>query len=183
MNISVLRSLCAFVFVLVSVAHVAGQTDPAPKQATSGRIKVNGKSVPPGFAIATNSTVESDARSSAVVSLGKLGRVEVLPTSKMKITFDDTQINVALLSGGARILKAEGSTVLVTTSDAEVAATTPLAGSFTVDTECGDTLVTAHDVSVELRVKGDVRTVMPAAQSNAGVARSNCKRTRRMAKP
>ncbi len=151
------------------------QSQPAAQQAVSGRIKVNGKSVPPGYAIPSDSIVEAGAKSSAVVSLGKLGRVEVLPSSKMKISFDNTSITVALESGGARIWKAEGATATVTTNDGEVLATTPLAGSFTVDTQCGNTLVTAHDSSVELRASGEPRTVSPGAEAAAGTSRTGCK--------
>lgn len=183
-NTCIFRGLVTFVSLVVmallaAAINVPAQTQPSAEQATSDRIKVNGKFVPPGFAIATNSVVESGPKSSAVVSLGKLGRVEVLPSSKMKITFDDTHITVALSSGGARVFKAEGATASVTTKDGEVSASTPLAGSFTVDTECGDSVVTANEISVELRLHGETRTLLPGARSTAGVARANCKPTRR----
>lgn len=188
MNRLALRGLLATapfttVVLLAVPVNLAAQTQPSAEQATSGWIKVNGKSVPPGFALAKDSTIESGPKSSAVVSLGKLGRVEVFPSSKMKITFDETQFNVVLSAGGARIYKAEGATVSVTTKDGEVSTTAPVAGSYTVDTECGDTFVTAHDLSVVLRIKEETRTLSPGARSKAGVARPDCKPTRRAARP
>jgi ferric-dicitrate binding protein FerR (iron transport regulator) len=141
----------------------------------SGKIKVNGKGAAPGFAVGSGDTVETAKGSSAVVSLGKLGRVQVLPGSKMKVTFDDVSFTVSLESGAALVSKAEGMTATVSTKDAEVVATTPLAGSFTVDTGCGNSIVTAHDASVELRTGDETYVVMPGSQRSAGRPRVGCK--------
>lgn len=150
-------------------------TAPVSQQVVSGKVKVNGRSVAPGFAVGSGDTVETAKGSSAVVSLGKLGRVEVLPGSKMKVTFDDVSLTVSLESGAVRISKAEGMTATVSTKDGEVVSTTPLAGSFTVDTSCGNTIVAAHNASVELRAGGDAHMVMPGSQRSAGNPRPGCK--------
>jgi hypothetical protein len=150
-------------------------TVPAGQQIVSGKIKVNGKSVAPGFTIASDSMVETAKGSSAVVSLGKLGRVEVLPDSRMKITFDSNSMTIAVESGGARILKSEGATAKVTTRDGEIVASTPLAASFTVDTVCGDTVVNAEDATVELHANNEVQMILPGSKRATGKAIRRCK--------
>lgn len=152
------------------------QTRPASRQVVSGKIKVNGKSVAPGFDITSGDTVETAKGSSAVVSLGKLGRVESLPSSKMTITFDTSNINIKLESGGVRVTKAEGMVATVSTRDAEVVAVTPLEAIFVVDRECSDTLVNVGTGTVELRAGNSVKQIAAGSQDTAGQARVGCQR-------
>jgi ferric-dicitrate binding protein FerR (iron transport regulator) len=172
--------LAVTIFSLPLLAHAySGAQEPAAplsRQIVSGKIKVNGKSVAPGFEFASGDTVETAKGSSAVVSLGKLGRVEVLPASKMKVTFDDTSATISIEVGGVRVSKSEGSSVIVSTKDGEVVANTPLQGSFTVDTSCGNTLVNANTVTVELRATGgEGKSVEPGKNGSIGRARTGCK--------
>ncbi|MDQ5844901.1 MAG: hypothetical protein M3539_06345 [Acidobacteriota bacterium] len=148
---------------------------PSSRQIVSGRIKVNGKSVAPGFEIASGDTVETAKGSSAVVSLGKLGRVEALPASKMNITFDDSSMTIKLEAGAARITKAEGMTATVSTKDATVVAMTPLQASFVVDIGCGNTLVIVSAGNVELRAGSSVKQIAAGSQDSAGQAYRGCK--------
>lgn len=158
--------------------HSQNQPGQTSRQVVSGKIKVNGKSVPPGFEIAPGDTVETAKGSSAVVSLGKLGRVEVLPSSKMKVSFDNSTITIKLDAGGTRVTKAEGMTATVATRDAEVVAITPLEAVFVVDTECGNTLVSPSTGTVELRAGNSVKQVAAGSQDTAGQAVKGCKSTR-----
>lgn len=151
-------------------------TAPTAQLVVSGKIKVNGKAVAPGFAIATGDQITTEAKSSAVVSLGKLGRVEVWPSSDMKVTFDDTSLNVDLDAGAVRVSKAEGKTASVATQDGAVLANTPLAGSFTVDMDCGNTIVTSNTIAVDLRSASDrATTIKPGNHSSLGKPRAGCK--------
>ena len=129
-----------------------------------------------GFDVASGDTVETAKGSSAVVSLGKLGRVEVLPESKMKVTFDANSMTVEVDAGHVRVTKAEGMTARVLTKDGEVVVATPLIASFTIDTECGNTVVLAHDAVVELHSSGGVKTIQAGSQASAGKARVGCRR-------
>src|SRR5688572_6975978 len=56
----------------------------------NGTVKVNGKPAATGDVIASGSEVQTAQGSSAVVSLGKLGQIEALPSSTVKVIYIDT---------------------------------------------------------------------------------------------
>ncbi len=149
---------------------------PSAQLVLSGKIKVNDKPVAAGFAIANGDHITTEAKSSAVVSLGKLGRVEVWPSSDLRVTFDDTSLNVDLDAGAVRVLKAEGMTATVSTKDGAVLVNSPLAGSFTVDMDCGNTLVTSNTVAVDVRSLDDHKiTITPRNHASVGTPRAKCR--------
>jgi 2-keto-4-pentenoate hydratase len=49
----------------------------------TGKVRVNGQPAATGDIVSSGSTVETAKGSSAVVNLGKLGRVEALPETRM----------------------------------------------------------------------------------------------------
>jgi len=73
-----------------------------------GKAKVNGQPAATGDIVSSGSTVETAKGSSAVVSLGKLGRVEALPSTQMKLRYDDSSISILLASGSVRVATGPG---------------------------------------------------------------------------
>ncbi|HWN07776.1 MAG TPA: hypothetical protein VNO50_00555 [Pyrinomonadaceae bacterium] len=73
-----------------------------------GMAKVNGQPAATGDIVASGSTVETAKGSSAVVSLGKLGRVEALPETQMKLRYDDSSISILLATGSVRVATGPG---------------------------------------------------------------------------
>jgi hypothetical protein len=82
-----------------------------------GMVKVNGKPAATGDIVSSGSTVETAARSSAVVSLGKLGRVEALPETRMKLRYDDTSISILLDAGSVRVMTGPGVFATILTKE------------------------------------------------------------------
>jgi len=117
-----------------------------------GDVKVNGATAISGATVLSGSTVTTAARSSAVVSSGKPGRVEVLPESTMKLSFSDTTVSVAVIDQG-RVRISSSSGVNATTKDAQITGTGKGRNEFTIDTSCGNTLVSVKTGRVELRRK------------------------------
>src|SRR3712207_8610940 len=76
-----------------------GQTGPPGDLSVVGEVSVNGTSAISGATVFSDSTVTTAQNSSAVVSLGKLGRVEVLPNSSLKLSFNETGITGMLSQG------------------------------------------------------------------------------------
>ncbi|HEV7745003.1 MAG TPA: hypothetical protein VGO56_08395 [Pyrinomonadaceae bacterium] len=79
-----------------------------------GMVKVNGKPAATGDIVSSGDAVQTAAKSSAVVSLGKLGRVEALPETRMKLRYDDNSISVLLEAGSVRVSTGEGVAATIT---------------------------------------------------------------------
>ena len=117
------RSL-AFALTLVfltALALVALPSARAQEQigllTVTGMVKVNGQPAATGDIVASGSTVETAKGSSAVVSLGKLGRVEALPETRMKLRYDDTSISILLAAGSVRVSTGPGVAATVNTKE------------------------------------------------------------------
>jgi hypothetical protein len=74
----------------------------------TGMVKVNGQPAATGDIVASGSGVETAKGSSAVVSLGKLGRVEALPETRMKLRYDDSSISILIETGSVRVSTGPG---------------------------------------------------------------------------
>ena len=83
----------------------------------TGMVKVNGQPAATGDIVASGSSVETAAKSSAVVSLGKLGRVEALPETRMKLRYDDTSISILLAAGSVRVSTGPGVAATIMTKE------------------------------------------------------------------
>src|SRR5215203_289995 len=175
--ISMRMAVEVVVLVVSGIAIVAGilpQASGAPSGKliqVEGQVSVNGTSAISGATVFSDSTVTTAARSSAVVSLGKLGRVEVLPDSTMKLSFSDPNVSVGMLDQGrVRLSSSSNVTAKVTTKDGEVVATGNQRNEFTVDTHCGNTFVSVAKGKVELRAGSTVKQIAAGNQDTAGQA-------------
>ncbi len=168
--------------VVVLLLGVAGAFQQARAQVVTVRGTVtmkqaDGTEVPltNGMKIASESSVTTAKGSSAVVSLGKLGRVEVLPETTMKLSFDDSGYTVEMLSSGrVRLSTSSGTSATATTNDGTIKAVSPNRAEFLVDTTCGDTLVSVSKGAVELRAGGTVKQIAAGNQDTAGTATPGC---------
>jgi len=140
-----------------------------------GNVTVNGAQAISGGTVNSDSAITTTARSSAVVSLGKLGRVEVLPSSTMKLTFADASVSVSMLDQGrVRISSSSNVTATTTTNDGSVVTTGNQRNEYVVDTSCGNTFVSVKKGTVELRAGSTVKQIAAGNQDTAGTARPGC---------
>ena len=143
-----------------------------------GDVTVNGASAISGATVFSDSTVTTAKGSSAVVSLGKLGRVEVLPESSLKLSFNETGITAMLDSGRVRLSTSSGTGASVTTKDATAVADNSQPNVFLVDVECGNTQVSTQSGRVELRAGDTVKQIAAGSQDTAGQATPGTRCTR-----
>ena len=140
-----------------------------------GTVTVNGSAAIAGAPVNSESSITTASRSSAVVSLGKLGRVEVFPSSNLKLTFADPSVSVAMLDQGrVRISSSSGVNASTTTNDGEIATTGNQRNEYIVDTSCGATFVSVKKGAVELRAGSTVKQIAAGNQDTAGTARPGC---------
>lgn len=181
-NWTSMRIFVGVLLLIVSALVVAGNV---PRQATGkggkllqvvGQVTVNGTAAISGATISSDSTVTTAARSSAVVSLGKLGRVEVMPeTTNMKLSFGDSDVSVSMLDAGrVRISSSSNVAAKVTTNDGQIISTGNQRNEFIVDTSCGNTFVSVKKGTVELRAGSTVKQIAAGNQDTAGTARPGC---------
>lgn len=140
-----------------------------------GQVSVNGAQAVSGATVSSDSTITTAARSSAVVSLGKLGRVEVLPQSTMRLIFGDENVSVGMLDAGrVRISSSSNVTAKAATRNGDVISTGNQRNEFIVDTSCGNTFVSVKKGTVELRAGSTVKQIAAGNQDSAGTATPGC---------
>lgn len=172
--LSVLTAAGAFHSSDAQVTQVNGKV--TLKQA-DGSVTVNDAPLAKGGEIASGSAITTRQNSSAVVSLGKLGRVEVLPETSLKLGYTASTFTVEMLdSGRVRISSSPSAGATATTNDGSVVADTHQRTEFLVDTTCGDTFVSVSKGSVSLRAGDTVKQIAAGNQDSAGTARPGCTR-------
>ena len=156
-----------------------------------GTVTVNGTSAISGATVFSDSTVTTAKGSSAVVSLGKLGRVEVLPETTMKLSYTASSFTLMLETPGSnqpstprkavavngstvRWFSAPNAAVTAITNDGQVVTDSHKRNEVTIDTSCGNTFVSVQKGSVELRAGNTVKQIAAGGQDTAGQARPGC---------
>jgi hypothetical protein len=163
---------------MVALAAQQGQAGPTGDLSVVGEVTVNGTSAISGATVFSDSTVTTAKGSSAVVSLGKLGRVEVLPESTLKLSFTESGLTGMLSQGRVRVSSSSGINANISTKDGTAVADVNQPNVFMVDIECGNTLVSTQSGRVELRAGDSVKQIAAGNQDTAGQATPGTRCTR-----
>jgi hypothetical protein len=102
-------SLCLMVAIyasysmvtLASTERIAGELLISGKNSS---VKVNGEAAQSGRSIFTASTISTPENTSAIINLGKLGKLQLAPNTTANISFTEKGINGDLLSGKITVL-------------------------------------------------------------------------------
>ena len=102
-------SLCLMVAIyasysmvtLASTERIAGELLISGKNSS---VKVNGEAAQSGRSVFSASTISTPENTSAIINLGKLGRLELAPNTTVNISFTEKGINGDLLSGKITVL-------------------------------------------------------------------------------
>lgn len=175
-------AICLTVAVLSVYSMVAlatpGQKAPSGELSASGQVTVNGQTAISGATVFSGAVVTTAKGSSAVVSLGKLGRVELMPDTTVKLSFGESNIAASLDAGRVRVSTLAGTSAIVTTKDGAAVADANEAASFMVDVECGNTIVASQSGQVQLRTGDKTSPIAAGAQDSAGMAQPGTRCTR-----
>jgi len=134
----------------------------------SGQVTVNGQKVISGGTLFSDSTISTADQSTASVSMGKLGRVELSPNSSLRLSFSDNSINAMLETGSAHVSTLAGITVNLTTKDGTVVVDGSKATSFTVNASRGRTSVSTETGLAQLRSGSTVKQIAAGESAMAG---------------
>lgn len=146
-----------------------GEAKPSAEVTVSGEATVDGVKAITGGTLFSGSTVSTAQNSSAIIS-GKFGRVELMPNSSMKFNFSETSLSGSLDSGRARVSTPQGVATSVLTKDGSAVADNSQAAMFSVDVECGNTIVATQTGKVELRSGNQAKQIAAGSQDTAGAA-------------
>ncbi len=162
--------------VYSSVALAAGPKDVTGEITVSGQVTVNGQNAVSNSTIISGATIVTGPDSSAVVSLGKMGRVELNANSNITLRFSDNSIIGMLDEGKVRVSNAAGVATTFTTKHATVIADAGQADSFTVEAECSHTHVDATTGTVIMREGTSDKQVVAGTTATAGnLEQTGCK--------
>lgn len=114
-------SLCLIVAVYVTYSMVvlASSNKIAGEILVSGKnssVIVNGETAQSGRTIFSTSTIVTPQDTSAIISIEKVGKIEVAPNTNFSVSFNETGINGNLLAGQVTVLAAT-KTVTVQTAE------------------------------------------------------------------
>lgn len=153
----------------------------APKDLTgeitvNGQVTVNGQAVTSGSTIVSGSVIATGAGSTATVSLGKAGRVELAENSELNLKFTENSITGILNSGKAKVAENAGVAATITTKDGVAIADAGQANTFAVEVECSHTHVDTVSGMVTLRTGGNDKQVAAGTDAVAGnLTQTGCK--------
>ena len=135
----------------------------------SGQVTVNGQKVISGGTLFSDSTISTADQSTASVSIGKLGRVELSPNSNLRLSFSDSGINAMLETGSAHVSTLAGISVNLSTKDGTVVVDGSQATAFTVNASHGRTSITTESGLAQLRTGSSVKQIAAGESATAGM--------------
>jgi hypothetical protein len=126
------------VWCVFSMSVLAAPDDVMGAITLNGQVTVNGQTVASNSTITSGSTIVTGANSTATISLGKNGRVELLGDSSITLKFTGNSIVGMLTAGKVLVSNSAGIATTVTTRNATVIADAGQADNFSVDVGCSD---------------------------------------------
>jgi hypothetical protein len=163
------------VLCVYSSFALAATNDLTGEITVTGQVSVNGQTAVTNSTIISGSTIVTGPDSSAVISLGKNGRVEVLADSNLVLNFSDNSIVGILSSGKTRVANAAGVATTITTKHAAVVADAGQADNFIVEVECSHTHVDTTTGVVNMREGSSDKQIAAGTSATAGnLAQTGC---------
>ncbi len=142
----------------------------------TGQVTVNGQPAISNSTIMSGATITTGSGSSAVVSLGKLGRVEIQEGSNLSLTFSENSISAVLNDGKARFSNSAGVITSVATKHQTAIADSSQANNFTVQTACANTYVDTTSGMITMREGSSDKQVVAGSSAMAGsIGQPGCK--------
>jgi hypothetical protein len=167
------KSIAACVAVAVlSVYSMVVLAAPGAKASgelsVSGQVTVNGQKVISGGTLFSDSAILTADQSSALVSISKLGRVELAPNSSLRLSFADHSLTAMLETGSAHVSTLAGISVNLATKDGTVLVDGSQATSFTVSATRGRTSVATESGLAQFRAGDSVKQIAAGESATAG---------------
>ena len=166
----------AAIWCVYSMVAFAVPVDMAGEITVTGQVTVDGQTAVSNSTIISGATITTGSGSSAIVSLGKTGRIEILADSNLTLRFTATSIVAILSEGKTRVSNAAGVATTVATRNATVIADAGQADNFLVEVECSHTHLDTTSGLVTLREGSNDKQVVAGTSAVAGnLVQTGCK--------
>jgi len=173
---SVVSATMVAVWCVYSMVALAAPVDVAGEITVTGQVTVNGQPAITNSTVLSGAVITTAANSSAIVSLGKLGRVEVMSNSSVTLNFAQGSIVAVLSEGKARVSDSAGVAATVTTKNATFIADSGQANNFVVEVECSHSHVDTASGVVTMREGSNDKQVSAGTSAVAGnMSQPGCK--------
>jgi hypothetical protein len=173
---SVTLATLAAVWGVYSMVAFAVPVDSTAEITVIGQVTVNGQSAVSNSTVLSGSVISTGTNSSATVSLGKVGRVEISSDSSMTLNFGTDNIIAIVDSGKVRISSNPGVATTATTKHATFIADSSQADNFAIEVECSHTHIDTTSGAVTMREGTNDRQVAAGSSATAGnMAQTGCK--------
>lgn len=164
------------VWSVTSMVALAAPNNVSGEITVTGQVTVNGQTAVSSSTIASGSIIVTGANSSAIISLGKVGRVELSADSNFTLRFTENSITGILSQGKVQISDAAGISTTVATNNATVIADAGQANVFIVEVECSHTHVDTVSGLVTMRSGNSDKQVAAGTSATAGnLSQTGCK--------
>ncbi|HEX8736999.1 MAG TPA: hypothetical protein VF721_16835 [Pyrinomonadaceae bacterium] len=164
------------VWSVTSMVALAAPTEATGVINVTGQVTVNGQPAVSNSTFISGGTIVTGADSTATVSLGKTGRVELLAGSTLTLKFTESSIIGMMEAGKARVSNAAGVATTFTTKDATILADAGQANTFALEIECSHTHVDTLAGLVTMRTGTNDKQVAAGTDAVAGnLSQTGCK--------
>jgi len=153
------------VYSMVALAAAPGTT---AEITVTGQVSVNGQTAVSNSTIVSGSTIVTGPDSSAIISLGRTGRIEIQGDSNLNLQFSDNSIVGVLSSGKVTVNNGSGVAATITTKDTVAIADAGQADTFTVQVECSHTHVDGVAGVVTMREGTNDKQIVAGTTATAG---------------
>jgi hypothetical protein len=159
-----------------ALAQSQGGKRSAGELSVTGSVTINGTSAISGATVFSESRIRTASNSSAIINLGRLGRLQLGPESEMTVRFADGALGGNLTAGRAVANAPVGVAVSIVTSEGVAASNGSKSAALAVDVTCGNTRVLTARSEATLTSGTKVETIVPGKEVAVGQAKGTCSR-------
>lgn len=156
------------VWTVYSMVALAAPTGATAEISVTGQVTVNGQAAVSNSTIMSGSSIVTSADSTATVSIGKTGRLELSSGSNLTLQFTDNSITGILSSGKVRVTNGAGVAATVTTKDTVAISDASQSDTFVVEVECSHTHVDTDAGIVTMREGTNDKQIVAGTSGTAG---------------
>jgi len=149
-----------------ALAQTAGRS--GAELSVVGSVTINGTSAISGATVFSESRIRTAANSSAIVNLGRMGRLQLGPDSEMTLRFSNATLGGQLSAGRATASAPAGVAISIATSGAVASSTGEKPVALVVDVTCGNTRVAASRSEARVVAGSKVDVVAPGGEVSVG---------------